>query len=88
MLKSRWMRSTMRAIAGHPGAWLRSVSGMRRRHLPAPGSRSRRAPDIVKEKHVFLKLKVSGRTIRAKAWNFADRAASCARDARGYRASI
>jgi len=32
-------------------------------------------PDIVKEKHVFLKLKVNGRTIRAKAWNFADRAA-------------
>ena len=32
-------------------------------------------PDIIKEKHVFLKLKVSGRTIRAKAWNFADRAA-------------
>lgn len=32
-------------------------------------------PDIVKEKHVFLKLKVAGRTIRAKAWNFADRAA-------------
>jgi single-stranded-DNA-specific exonuclease len=32
-------------------------------------------PDIIKEKHVFLKLKVNGRTIRAKAWNFADRAA-------------
>jgi len=32
-------------------------------------------PDIVKEKHVFLKLKVNGRTIRAKAWNLADRAA-------------
>jgi single-stranded-DNA-specific exonuclease len=32
-------------------------------------------PDIVKEKHVFLKLKVNGRIIRAKAWNFADRAA-------------
>jgi single-stranded-DNA-specific exonuclease len=32
-------------------------------------------PDIIKEKHVFLKLKVPGRTIRAKAWNFADRAA-------------
>ena len=31
-------------------------------------------PDIIKEKHVFLKLKVNGRTIRAKAWNFADRA--------------
>ncbi len=35
-------------------------------------------PDIVKEKHVFLKLKVNGRTIRAKAWNFADRAAELA----------
>ncbi len=33
------------------------------------------SPDIVKEKHVFLKLRVNGRTIRAKAWNFADRAA-------------
>jgi single-stranded-DNA-specific exonuclease len=32
-------------------------------------------PDIIKEKHVFLKLKVAGRSIRAKAWNFADRAA-------------
>jgi single-stranded-DNA-specific exonuclease len=32
-------------------------------------------PDIIKEKHVFLKLKVAGRTIRAKAWNFAERAA-------------
>jgi single-stranded-DNA-specific exonuclease len=30
-------------------------------------------PDIIKEKHVFLKLKVNGRPIRAKAWNFADR---------------
>ena len=32
-------------------------------------------PDIIKEKHVFLKLKAGGRLIRAKAWNFADRAA-------------
>jgi single-stranded-DNA-specific exonuclease len=32
-------------------------------------------PEIIKEKHVFLKLKVNGRTIRAKAWNFAERAA-------------
>jgi len=32
-------------------------------------------PDIVKEKHVFIKLKVAGRVLRAKAWNFADRAA-------------
>jgi len=35
-------------------------------------------PDIIKEKHVFLKLKVAGRTIRAKAWNFAERAAELA----------
>ena len=32
-------------------------------------------PDIRKEKHLFLRLKIHGRTIRAKAWNFADRAA-------------
>jgi single-stranded-DNA-specific exonuclease len=32
-------------------------------------------PEIIKEKHVFLKLRIAGRTIRAKAWNFADRAA-------------
>jgi single-stranded-DNA-specific exonuclease len=31
-------------------------------------------PEIVKEKHVFLRLKMNGRIIRAKAWNFADRA--------------
>jgi single-stranded-DNA-specific exonuclease len=30
-------------------------------------------PDVRKEKHLFLKLKVNGRVIRAKAWNFADR---------------
>jgi single-stranded-DNA-specific exonuclease len=30
-------------------------------------------PDVRKEKHLFLKLKVNGRIIRAKAWNFADR---------------
>ncbi|HSP67824.1 MAG TPA: single-stranded-DNA-specific exonuclease RecJ, partial [Bryobacteraceae bacterium] len=30
-------------------------------------------PDVKKEKHLFLKLKVNGRVIRAKAWNFADR---------------
>jgi single-stranded-DNA-specific exonuclease len=35
-------------------------------------------PDIRNEKHVFLKLKFSGRSIRAKAWNFADRAAELA----------
>jgi single-stranded-DNA-specific exonuclease len=32
-------------------------------------------PDVRKEKHVFLKLNVNGRMIRAKAWNFAERAA-------------
>jgi single-stranded-DNA-specific exonuclease len=36
------------------------------------------APDIRKEKHLFLKLKVNGRVIRAKAWNFAERAAEFA----------
>jgi len=36
------------------------------------------APDIIKEKHVFLRLKLNGRIIRAKAWNFADRAAELA----------
>jgi single-stranded-DNA-specific exonuclease len=30
-------------------------------------------PDVKKEKHLFLKLKVNRRVIRAKAWNFADR---------------
>jgi single-stranded-DNA-specific exonuclease len=39
-------------------------------------------PDIIKEKHVFLKLKVAGRTIRAKAWNFAERAAELVPGAR------
>jgi len=35
-------------------------------------------PEIIKEKHVFLRLKVNGRTIRAKAWNFAERAVELA----------
>jgi single-stranded-DNA-specific exonuclease len=35
-------------------------------------------PDVKKEKHLFLKLKVNGRMLRAKAWNFADRAAEFA----------
>jgi single-stranded-DNA-specific exonuclease len=35
-------------------------------------------PDIRNEKHVFLRLKLNGRTIRAKAWNFAHRAAELA----------
>jgi single-stranded-DNA-specific exonuclease len=33
------------------------------------------APQIVKEKHVFVKLRSQGRVFRAKAWNFAERAA-------------
>jgi single-stranded-DNA-specific exonuclease len=32
-------------------------------------------PDIRNEKHVFVRFKTQGRTMRAKAWNFADRAA-------------
>jgi single-stranded-DNA-specific exonuclease len=31
-------------------------------------------PDIKKEKHVFLRLAADGKTLRAKAWNFAERA--------------
>ncbi|HSR09322.1 MAG TPA: single-stranded-DNA-specific exonuclease RecJ [Bryobacteraceae bacterium] len=31
-------------------------------------------PDIKNDKHVFLRLKSQGRTLRAKAWNFAERA--------------
>jgi single-stranded-DNA-specific exonuclease len=31
-------------------------------------------PDIRNEKHVFVRLKADGRMIRAKAWNFAERA--------------
>lgn len=33
------------------------------------------ACDVKKEKHLFVKLKSQGRTLRAKAWNFAERAA-------------
>jgi len=33
------------------------------------------APEVRNEKHMFLRLKSQGRTIRAKAWNFAERAA-------------
>jgi single-stranded-DNA-specific exonuclease len=39
-------------------------------------------PEIRKEKHVFLKLKINGRILRAKAWNFAERAAELAPGAR------
>ena len=31
--------------------------------------------DVKNDKHVFVKLKSQGRNLRAKAWNFADRAA-------------
>jgi single-stranded-DNA-specific exonuclease len=36
------------------------------------------SPDIRKEKHVFVRLKSQGRMLRAKAWNFAERAAEFA----------
>jgi single-stranded-DNA-specific exonuclease len=39
-------------------------------------------PEIIKEKHVFVRLKSQGRVIRAKAWNFADRAAALSCGAR------
>ena len=32
-------------------------------------------PEIRNDKHVFMRLKSQGRTLRAKAWNFAERAA-------------
>jgi single-stranded-DNA-specific exonuclease len=35
-------------------------------------------PEIRNDKHVFLRLKSQGRTFRAKAWNFAERAADLA----------
>jgi single-stranded-DNA-specific exonuclease len=35
-------------------------------------------PEIRNDKHVFLRLKSQGRTVRAKAWNFAERAAELA----------
>ena len=35
-------------------------------------------PEIRNDKHVFLRLKSRGRTVRAKAWNFAERAAELA----------
>lgn len=35
-------------------------------------------PDIKNDKHLFLRLKSRGRTLRAKAWNFAERAAELA----------
>jgi len=35
-------------------------------------------PDIKNGKHVFLRLKCNGGQLRAKAWNFAERAGECA----------
>ncbi len=35
-------------------------------------------PEIKNDKHLFLRLKSQGRTLRAKAWNFAERAAEFA----------
>jgi single-stranded-DNA-specific exonuclease len=32
------------------------------------------APDIKKEKHLFARLRVAGKILRVKAWNFAHRA--------------
>ncbi len=45
---------------------------------PAPtfvarGAEVMAPPDVRNEKHVFLRLKLNGRLIRAKAWNFAER---------------
>ena len=45
---------------------------------PAPTFVARAAeviapPDVRNEKHVFLRLRLNGRLIRAKAWNFAER---------------
>jgi hypothetical protein len=36
------------------------------------------APPDVREKVVFLRIKTEGRPLRAKAWNFAERAAELA----------
>ncbi len=40
------------------------------------------APDVKNDKHVFVRLKSNGRMVRAKAWNFAGRAAELAAGAR------
>jgi single-stranded-DNA-specific exonuclease len=40
------------------------------------------APEIKNDKHMFLRLKSEGRMLRAKAWNFAERAAELAPGAR------
>ena len=36
------------------------------------------APEVKNDKHLFLRLKSKGRMLRAKAWNFAERAAEFA----------
>ena len=42
--------------------------------LVARGVEVAAAPEIKNDKHVFLRLKSQGRMLRAKAWNFAERA--------------
>jgi len=46
--------------------------------LVARGVEVAALPEIKNEKHVFLRLKSQGRVFRAKAWNFAERAAEFA----------
>ena len=46
--------------------------------LLARGMEVAAPPDIKNDKHVFLRLKSQGRTLRAKAWNFAERSAEFA----------
>jgi single-stranded-DNA-specific exonuclease len=50
--------------------------------LVARGVEVAAAPEIKNDKHLFLRLKSQGRTLRAKAWNFAERAGEFAPDAR------
>lgn len=40
------------------------------------------APEVKKERHVFLRLVSQGRTLRVKAWNFADRVPELAQGSR------
>ena len=40
------------------------------------------APEVKKERHVFLRLAAQGRTLRVKAWNFADRVSELSAGAR------
>ncbi len=46
--------------------------------LVARGVEVAAPPDIKNDKHLFLRLKAQGRILRAKAWNFAERAAEFA----------